>query len=188
MNVRRISSVRLSPAGRKAVSFALVGATAATVLTAMTSPASALSWKCNTSSQSIDDRSYSGPAPDNIDIKIKNCVARSGSYVYAKATMSFDFPPTYAGGDIGNTMTGATMPLYVKRSDAGADTLLGTQTYNVRDNFQRMNGSGNGTFTTSTMKKRVGSGRFYTDSAIKINWVNDGKGYFHYGFEASGTR
>ncbi|MGW0773920.1 hypothetical protein ACWD01_09785 [Streptomyces sp. NPDC002835] len=175
-----------SSASRKAVSLALVGAgvVGATVLTV--TPASALSWKCDSSSRTIDDASYSGPAGDNWDFTVKNCVARSGGYVYSKAKVTWDAPPWYAGTDLSNTFDSAYFRLYVKHADAGADTVLGKKTFYIQDNLAAMNGAGNGSWTTSTAKKYVGGKSAYADGALKLNWNNDGKGLRHYGF--SGTR
>lgn len=186
LNLRSTRRAPLSSGSKKALSVALVGASivGATVLTA--SPASALSWKCKTSSKTIDDAGYSGPWGDNWDFKVKNCVARSGGYVYAKATVSWDAPPWYSGSDLSETFDSAHFRLYITHPDAGTDTILGTKTFSIRDNLAGMNGSGNGSWSTSTAKKYVGSKRAYADGALKLNWDEDGKDVRHYDF--SGTR
>lgn len=55
-------------------------------------PAATLSYRCSTSTQTIDDAGYSGPAPDNWDIKIQVCAARSGTTVYAYTDIGWDGP------------------------------------------------------------------------------------------------
>ncbi|MGW5862608.1 hypothetical protein ACWFRJ_10610 [Streptomyces sp. NPDC055239] len=179
--------MRRSSAARKAVSVALVGATVAGVSVLATAPASALSWKCNSSSRTIDDAGYSGPWGDNWDFTVKNCVARSGGYVYSKAKVTWDAPPWYSGTDLSQTFDDAYFRLYVKHADGGADTVLGHKTFYIQDNLAGMNGSGNGSWTTSTAKKYVGGKSAYADGALKLNWDDDGKGLRHYGFKGSGS-
>ncbi|TGB16237.1 hypothetical protein [Streptomyces sp. MZ04] len=186
--MRHIPSVPRSSAARKAVAAALVGATVAGTAVLAATPASALSWKCNSSSRTIDDAGYSGPWGDNWDFTVKNCVARSGGYIYAKATVSWDAPPWYAGTDLSNTFDNAHFRLYVKHADGGADTVLGKKTFYIQDNLATMNGSGNGSWTTSTAKKYVGGKSAYTDGALLLDWNNDGDDARHYGFEGSGSK
>ncbi|GAA2086311.1 hypothetical protein GCM10009801_48670 [Streptomyces albiaxialis] len=184
LNKLRISSA----AAKRALSVALVGAAVAGVSAVTTSPASALSWKCNSSTRTIDDAGYSGPWGDNWDFTVKNCVARSGGYVYAKAKVSWDAPPWYSGTDLSETFDSAYFRLYLKHADGGADTVLGKKTFSIRDNLAKMNGSGNGSWTTSTAKKYVGNKSAYADGALKLNWDEDGKGLRHYSFQGSGSR
>lgn len=120
LNLRRIPSARRSSAGRKAMSVALVGVTVAGVSVLAVSPASALSWTCKSSSKTIDDAGYSGPWGDNWDFTVTNCVARSGSYVYAKATVKWDAPPWYSGStdNLAEVFDSAGFRLYLKHADS----------------------------------------------------------------------
>ncbi|MGH4030760.1 hypothetical protein ACQB60_17685 [Actinomycetota bacterium Odt1-20B] len=188
LNLRRISPLSRSSAGKKAVSVALVGAAVAGASVLTAAPASALSWKCNSSSRTIDDAGYSGPWGDNWDFTVKNCVARSGGYIYSKATVSWDAPPWYSGTDLSNTFDAAYFRLYVKHADGGADSVLAHKTFYIQDNLAAMNGSGNGSWSTGTAKKYVGSKSAYADGALKLNWNNDGRDLVHYGFKGSGSR
>lgn len=169
------------------MSVAVVGATLAGASLLAASPASALSWKCKSSSRVIDDAGYTGPASDNWHFTVRNCAARSGGYVYSKAKVTWDAPPWYAGSDLVETFDSAYFRLYVKRADAGADTVLGKKTFYIRDNLAKMSLNGNGSWTTSTAKKRVGSRGAYADGALKLNWDEDGKGLRHYSFKGSGS-
>ncbi|WP_037675488.1 hypothetical protein [Streptomyces griseus] len=170
------------------MSVALVGATVVGASVLAVSPASALSWKCKSSSKTIDDAGYSGPWGDNWDFTVKNCVARSGSYVYAKATVSWDAPPWYSGTDhLYETFDSAGFRLYLKHADAGADTVLVKKDFDIQDKLAAMNGSGNGSWTSSTIKKKVGSKSAYVDGALRLNWDEDGKGVRNYGFSATSS-
>ncbi|WP_345669528.1 hypothetical protein [Streptomyces phyllanthi] len=186
LNLRRISPAQRSSASRKVMSVALVGATVVGASLLTVSPASALSWKCKDSSRTIDDAGYSGPWADNWDFTVKNCVARSGDYVYAKATVSWDAPPWYSGSDLSETFDSAHFRLYLKRADANADTVLKKKDFDIKSKLAAMDGNGNGSWTSSTIKKKVGSKSAYADGALRLNWDEDGRDVRHYGFK--GTR
>ncbi|WP_405931670.1 hypothetical protein [Streptomyces sp. NBC_00827] len=190
LNLRRIPSARRSSAGRKAMSVALVGVTVAGVSVLAVSPASALSWTCKSSSKTIDDAGYSGPWGDNWDFTVKNCVARSGSYVYAKATVTWDAPPWYAGttDNLAETFDSAGFRLYLKHADAGADTVLVKKDFDIQGKLAAMNSAGNGSWTSSTIKKKVGSKTAYADGALRLNWDEDGKDVRTYDFTATSSK
>ncbi|ORT57920.1 hypothetical protein BKD26_22440 [Streptomyces sp. CB03238] len=168
------------------MSAALVGAAVVGASVLSLSPASALNWKCTSSSSTIDDAGYSGPFADNWDFTVKNCVARSGGYVYAKATVSWDAPPSYAGTDLTETFDSAHFRLYLKHSDAGADTVLLKKDFNIQPALAAMSSAGNGSWSSSTIKKSVGSKSAYAAGALRLNWDEDGKGVRQYDFK--GTR
>ncbi|MCX5559251.1 hypothetical protein [Streptomyces sp. NBC_00038] len=190
LNLRRIPSARRSSAGRKAMSVALVGVTVAGVSVLAVSPASALSWTCKSSSKTIDDAGYSGPWGDNWDFTVKNCVARSGSYVYAKATVTWDAPPWYSGStdNLAEVFDSAGFRLYLKHADAGADTVLVKKDFDIQGKLAAMNGAGNGSWTSSTIKKKVGSKTAYADGALRLNWDEDGTGVRTYDFTATSSK
>ncbi|MEU5102096.1 MULTISPECIES: hypothetical protein [unclassified Streptomyces] len=169
------------------MSAALVGATVVGASMLAASPASALSWKCKSSSRTIDDAGYSGPWADNWDFTVKNCVARSNSYVYAKAKVTWDAPPWYSGSDLKETFDSAHFRLYLKRADAGPDTVLARKDFDIRAKLAAMDGSGNGSWTSSTTKKYVGSKSGYADGALRLNWDEDGKDVRHYGFKGTSS-
>ncbi|MFG2130804.1 hypothetical protein ACGFNV_23720 [Streptomyces sp. NPDC048751] len=158
-----------------AVAVSVLGATVA-----LATPASALSWSCKTSSKSIDDAGYSGPWPDNWDFKIKVCAARSGGYGYGKATISWDAPPSYSG--VTTTFDAAQLRLVLVRPDSGAT--VKTAAYDIEYKLEHSNSSGNGSWTTPTIKFKT-SKRVYADTTLRLNWDNDGKDYRNYGFTGS---
>ncbi|WP_328373201.1 hypothetical protein OG800_49865 (plasmid) [Streptomyces sp. NBC_00445] len=159
-----------------AVTASLLGATVA-----LATPASALSWKCSTSSKSIDDAGYWGPVADNWSFKVTNCAARSGSYAYAKSTIRWDAPWYYSGAT--ETFDGAKFRVYIKRASTGS--VLRYATYDIQHRLEHSDASGNGSWTTPTISKRVGSSRAYGDGTLKLDWNNDGAGYRNYGFTGS---
>ncbi|MEU9167718.1 hypothetical protein AB0D34_07975 [Streptomyces sp. NPDC048420] len=164
-----------TPLAAASVAVAVLGATAA-----MTTPASALSWSCKTSSKTIDDAGYSGPWADNWDVKIKVCAARSGGYGYGRATISWDAPPYYQGAT--GTFDGAQLRLFLVRPDSAATVT--NATYNIEYKLEHSNSSGNGSWTTPTIKAKT-SKRIYADTTLRLDWNNDGRGYRNY--EYTGT-
>jgi hypothetical protein len=174
----------LSTHHRKTLRTTLVASTVAIsalgATVAMTTPASALSWSCKTSSKTIDDAGYSGPWPDNWDFKIKACAARSGGYAYGKATLSWDAPPSYSGNT--STFDAAQLRLFLVRPDSGAT--VKTATYDIEYKLEHSNSAGNGSWTTPTIKFKT-SKRVYADTTLRLDWNNDGKSYRNYQFTGS---
>ncbi|MER7170113.1 hypothetical protein [Streptomyces mesophilus] len=171
---------------KKALSLAVVGASVIGVSAMTTGSASAATYTCKTSDKSIDDWSYGGPLPDNFDVKIKNCIRRSGSYVYGYSTMNFDFAPEYAGTDFRDKLDGAEFRFNINHVDGGPDTVFLKKDYDLMDDFARLNGSGNVGAKTRVWKKKVGSKSAYVDGTVRLNWNRDGKGFINHGF--AGTR
>ncbi|NGO81801.1 hypothetical protein G6045_40080 [Streptomyces sp. YC504] len=171
---------------KRALSLAVVGASVLGVCAIGTGSASAASWKCKPYTDNMDDEAYDGPAPDNFNITVTNCIKEAGSYVYAKATVSFDFLPNY-GPPMSNTFDSAHFRLNVNRPRSGTDSVYLKKDYNLLDDFDRMNSSGNGSTSTRTFKVYVGSKKAYTDGTLRFNWQNDGKGVKSYGFPKSPT-
>jgi hypothetical protein len=165
---------------RKAVASSAVAVSLLGATIAMATPASALSWSCKTSSKTIDDAGYSGPWPDNWDIKIRVCAARSGGYGYAKATISWDAPPSYSGNT--STFDAAQLRLFAVRPDSGARPK--TATYGIEYKLEHGNSSGNGSWTTPTIKFAT-SKRIYADTTLRLDWNNDGRGYRNYEYTGS---
>ncbi|WP_329020816.1 hypothetical protein [Streptomyces sp. NBC_01601] len=163
-----------------AAALTIAAAVGATVAIAPTADA-AVSWKCSTSSRSIDDLGYDGPWPDNWDVTVRNCAARSGGYVYSYSKVSWDAPANYAGATY--TFNSAYFRQYVKKSNG---SVAGYATRDVE--YRLEHGSvytGNGSFTTPTIKRYVGSGRAYGDGTLKLDWYNDGRGSVNYEFAGS---
>jgi hypothetical protein len=165
-----------------------VTAVAGTVL-ATAGPASALSYKCNTSSKSIDDPAYDGPWADNWDFKVTVCAARSGSTVYSYSKVSWD-GPLYGRVDDTSIFNAAYLRQQVKKSVSGTDPVLKkTDFYGIESKLENSDGNANynGSYTTGTISYRVGSARGLGDAELKLEWANDGAGYKTYLFTASPT-
>lgn len=95
------------------------------------------------SSKTTDDAGYSGPWGDNWDFTVTNCVARSGSYVYAKTTVKWDAPPWYSGStdNLAEVFDSAGFQLCLKHADAGADTVLLKKDFDIQGKLAAMNGA-----------------------------------------------
>lgn len=166
-------------------------ATAALVGTSVVaaSPASALTYKCKTSTKSIDDPSYSGPWADNWDITVKLCAARSGSTAYAYASVSWD-GPVYGQADNTGIFNDAYFKLQIKKSVTGTDPVVKTTNFGgIEANLENSsaNANYNGSYTTSTISYPVGGTRALADGELRLDWANDGKGYQTHGYSASPT-
>lgn len=173
-------SMRIAAAG-------LLTATAVAGATLMTAPtASAASYHCKTSHASVDDSSYDGPWPDNWDFTVKNCAKRSGSYVYSYAKISWDGPNWYATMDDPWIFDGAYYKLMTKRSKSGTDPVVKSRNLTgIEDRLENSTSAGNydGTYTTPTLKTKVG--KAVTDGTLYLDWRSDGRGYHASGFSAS---
>ncbi|WP_405824523.1 hypothetical protein OG705_29955 [Streptomyces sp. NBC_00838] len=173
-----------------AVPRAVIAASLATAALAGTSvltaaPASALSYKCATSTKSLDTPEMNGPWADNWDIKIKMCSARSGSTVYSKAIATWDGPVTERGWPFFNK---AALTIWIAKSVSGTDPKVRTGTYTgIEAQLEKSDswGNYNGSYTTPTISYRVGSTKAYADSQLKLDWRNDGRDYLKYGYTAS---
>ncbi|WP_326779191.1 hypothetical protein [Streptomyces sp. NBC_01445] len=147
------------------------------------SPASALSYHCTKQTRTFDTPQYSGPWADNWDFTVTNCAARSGSYVYARSTVSWDGPVGGGGSDFFDS---ASLRVYVKKSVSGSDPVKTYKTYGFtsKANYSS-SGNYNGSFTTGTIRYKIGSAKGLGDGALRLNWNNDGKGVYSYGYKAS---
>lgn len=166
---------------------AIVTATAVTGTTLVTATtASAASYHCKTSSASVDNPAYSGPASDNYNFDVKLCAKRSGGYIYAYAKISFEGPVWYVNQT--DTLDAARFHLQIKKSVSGTDPVKKWANYTgVEYKLEHGNTWGNGSYTTGTMKYKAGSGRYLSDGFIQLNWNKDGKGYRNTYFSASPT-
>lgn len=150
---------------------------------ASATPASALSYKCTTSTKSIDDAGFHGAMPDNWDFRITICAARSGSYVSTYAKVTWD-GPVYADGRIFDS---AAFRLSVKKSVTGTDPVKAYKTFTLTSRLEADDavGNHNGTYTTPTLRYKIGSSKVLGDGALRLNWNNDGAGIRTYDFSAS---
>jgi len=163
---------------RSATATLIAAAAVATTGLVTASPASAASYHCTSSSKSIDMPQYSGPWPDNFDFTVKNCAKRSGSYVSAYSKISWDAPTT--AGQV-NTFDAAYFRLYLKKSVSGSDPVLRHKDSGLRSKLE----AGDGSYTTSTVKYKVGRSKGVGDGTLRLNWNNDGADYKTYKFKVS---
>jgi hypothetical protein len=176
----------VSPRTRRATAAALVTTALAgtTLLTA--TPASALTYKCSTSSKSIDNPAYSGPWADNWDIKISLCSARSGSTVYAYAKASWDGPVMEV--DDTTIFNDAYLRIWIARSVSGTDPVVRSANYHgIEAKLENSDywGNYNGSYRTGTISYKVGTARAYVDGQLKLDWRNDGRGYQTHNYAGS---
>ncbi|WP_433544510.1 hypothetical protein ACQPZG_04900 (plasmid) [Streptomyces sp. CA-294286] len=156
--------------------------TGATVLGAST--ASAASYRCTTSTKSIDHPGYT--INDNFNFSVKTCAKREGGYIYAKAYVSVDGPWGFAGQ---SSVHDARALIQVKRSVSGPDPVsksaYGT---GLGSKLNNLDAYGNTSYTSPTVKHKAAAGsRYLGDSVVQIDWKNDGKGRISYSFSASPT-
>ncbi|MCZ1012074.1 hypothetical protein [Streptomyces lydicus] len=174
----------MSKIKRSAATGLILAAMAGGTLATTVSPASAatLHYHCKSSYKSIDNPGDWGPAPDNWDFTVKNCVARSGSYVYAKAKISWDGPIGGAKFD-----SDPYFRLYAQKSVRGNDHTQAYWDFNMADALARHDkwSNHNGSMTTGTIRAKVSKGKGYADGALKINWSDDDHRTRHYGFSGS---
>ncbi|MFF8847632.1 hypothetical protein ACF08N_33820 [Streptomyces sp. NPDC015127] len=171
-------------AGRRlgAAALATVALAGTTLLTA--TPASALTYKCSTSTKTVDHAGYSGPWADNYTFKVSLCSARSGSTVYAYAKVSWD-GPVMAIGDTG-TFNDAYLRVFIAKSVYGTDPVVKNGYYHgIEYKLEHSNSYGNGSYTSGTISYPVGSAKAYADGQLRLDWRNDGAGYQTHNFTAS---
>lgn len=171
---------------RRAAAGALIatGALLATSVVAA-SPAAALTWHCKKSTKSIDTANYSGPFKDQWDMTVRNCVARSGSYVYAKAKISWD-GPVFSDTGNSNEFSAAYYKVAIKRKTSGA-TVKYKKYYGIESKMEHSDNYGNGSYNTGTIKYQVGSGKASAAGTLALDWANCCGGYKTFGFTGSSS-
>lgn len=193
--VLRASAVRhavaaTSPAGKHArrlatvaLSLSLLAGTAAV----LAPTASAASYRCKTSTASVDNPAYSGPWADNINFTVKLCAKKSGGYVYTYAKVDFEGPVMNV--NMTDIFDGARFYLVTKKSVSGTDPTVKSGYFTgLEYKLEHGNTAGNGSYTTGTLKyKAASSGRYYADGSAQLDWNNDGKSWRATGFSASPT-
>ena len=188
--LKRIASPHSRRAPRRGSALTALALTTALTGAAVTAApaASALSWKCKTSTKSIDQANYDGPWADQWDVKVKTCAARSGSTVYAKASVSWDGP---SGGVDANIFDGAYLRLMIKKQQSGSDPVKKAKNgHGIEAKLEDSdsNGNYNNSYGTGTISYRMGSAKGYADSTLYLDWNDDGDGYHRHNFAASPAR
>ncbi|MEU5137708.1 hypothetical protein [Streptomyces californicus] len=169
---------------RKLTAAAAAAAMVAGVSVLGAGTASAASYRCTTSTKSIDHPGST--INDNFNFKVKMCAKREGGYIYAKAYVSVDGPWNFAGQSPVNE---ARALIQVKRSISGPDP-VSKYTYGtgLGGKLNNLDAYGNTSYTSPTVKHKAGSGsRYLGDSVLQIDWSNDGKGRKSYSFSGSPT-
>ncbi|MFJ8856236.1 hypothetical protein [Streptomyces sp. NPDC102437] len=151
-----------------------------------TGAASAASYRCTTSSKTIDHPG-STATWDDFDFKVTTCAKREGGYIYTKFTVNVDGPPGFSGYNVVNSDTRGL--IQTKKSVSGTDPVVrysyGTGLYSKMNN---LDGWGNTSYTSPTVKHKPASGyRYLGDSVLQIDWKDDGAGLKSYSFSASPT-
>lgn len=179
--------MRKSLFGRRIAAATLVTAALAGTAVLTATPASALSYKCTTSTKSIDNPAYDGPWADNWDIKISLCSARSGSTVYSYAKASWD-GPVMAYIDDSSIFDDAYLRIWIAKSVSGTDPVVRRASFTgIESRLENSDdwGNYNGSYQTSVISYPVGSTRAYVDGQLKLDWNNDGRSYQTHGYSAS---
>ncbi|MEW1548342.1 hypothetical protein [Streptomyces tsukubensis] len=152
------------------------------------SPASAASYKCKTSTKSIDTANYNGPWADQWDVKTTLCAKRSGSYVHAYAKVSWD-GPLFGEPDNSAIFDAARFRLQIKKSQSGTDPVkLSKDFYGIEARLENSDvwGNYNGSYTTGTTKWKASSAnKGYADGVLQLDWRKCCGGYHSHNFKAS---
>ncbi|MFG2703191.1 hypothetical protein [Streptomyces sp. NPDC048386] len=162
---------------KRSTSTAVIIAALAGTTALATTPASAASYHCTTSSHSVDDPTYNGPDSDNWDFDVTLCAMRSGGYIYTTATVYWDGPYTAKNRNT-YTFNKAKFQLQTKRSVSGTDPVVKSSAFTGLEHaLEHSSSNGNGSYSTGTLKYRAGSGRYLADGYIQLDWSGDGKSY-----------
>lgn len=156
---------------------------------ASASPAAAggLHFKCSSSTKSIDDAAYSGPWPDNWEVTVQVCAARSGAMVSAYATVRWDGPGFYSTTDA-TIFDGAKVRVQIKQARQGTDPVVVEKDFTLKTRMEAATSGGdrNGSFRTGTVSHRAGPGAL-GDAVLFVDWHKDGHGYRGYDYTGSPT-
>ncbi|MCY0955245.1 hypothetical protein [Streptomyces sp. H27-S2] len=132
LDVRPFNRVRPAFGGAVLLALAVVAGTAAP---APAAPA----YRCSSSVQTIDDAGYSGPWPDNWEMTVRVCAARSGPTVHTYAEAWWD-GPAYQALDDPTILDGAKLRVQIRRQDGA---LVATQDYpGIESRMEDSNGQG----------------------------------------------
>lgn len=166
-------------------------AVAALVAVAVAAPAmptatAAPAYMCASSTRDIDDTSYHGPWPDNWQVTVKTCAARSGSTVYAYAEARWE-GATFNPVDDPTIFDGAKLRVQIKQSRRGTDPVVLERDFpGLEHRLEDSTSSGerSGTYRSATISYRAGP-RALADSVLFLDWRGDGRGYQRHDYTAS---
>ncbi|MEW2416914.1 hypothetical protein AB0953_24735 [Streptomyces sp. NPDC046866] len=175
----------MNPINRAAAAaLAALAVAAPTAPTATAAPA----YKCASSTRDIDDTSYDGPWPDNWQITVKTCAARSGGTVYAYAEVKWD-GATFHPVDDPTIFDGAKLRLQIKESREGTDPVAFERDFpelEARLEDSTSSRQRTGTYRTPTISHSAGPAAL-GDSVLFLDWQGDGRGYQRHDYTASPT-
>ncbi|MFD3720140.1 hypothetical protein [Streptomyces sp. NPDC058674] len=171
--------------------YPVLAAAAALVCVAATTPATTatqaqLRYQCSGSTRSIDDTAYSGPWPDNWDVTISVCAARSGATAYAYAEARWDGPTFYSVDDP-TIFDAAKIRLQIKQSRDGTDPVVAEKDFagleaRLEDSTSKANYDGR--YRTDTISHRIGN-RALADVVLFLDWHGDGRGFQRHEYTGS---
>ncbi|MEU9033321.1 hypothetical protein AB0D45_00115 [Streptomyces sp. NPDC048352] len=158
---------------------------AATTMATAATAAPSLHYKCSSSTKSIDDAAYSGPWPDNWDMTLQVCAARSGATVYTYADVRWDGPAFYATSDA-TIFDGAKIRVQIMQSRQGTDPVVAEQDFPLKARLEKATprGDRDGSHRTPVISHRAGGGA-YGNAVVFLDWHKDGHGYQAHDFKAS---
>ncbi|MFF4498627.1 hypothetical protein [Streptomyces sp. NPDC001546] len=164
----------------------LVTAFAGAATTTATATAASLGYVCSSSTKTIDDASYSGPWPDNWDVTVETCAARSGATVYAYSDIRWDGP--HYGSTDAVIFDGAKVRVQISQSREGTDPVVAEQDFSLKSRLEKStsNGDHDGHWRTPVISHRAGRGA-YGNSVIFLDWHKDGHGYQAHDYKGSPT-
>lgn len=166
---------------------AALAAVTITATTATASPAApSLRYQCTSATKTIDDAAYSGPWPDNWEVTVSVCAARSGSTVHAYAEARWDGPAFYAVDDP-TVFDGAKLRLQIKQSREGTDPVVSERDFTaIEDRLEDSTSTGNhdGRYRTPAISHRAAPGAL-GDAVLFLDWHGDGRGYQRYEYTGS---
>ncbi|MFD7233575.1 hypothetical protein [Streptomyces sp. NPDC059881] len=165
-----------------------VAAIAGSALATSASQATAASYRCKTSSASIDTANYSGPTNDQWNVTTTLCAKRTGSSVYAYAKISWD-GPVFMDVDNAAIFDSARFRLQVKRSQSGTDPVVVQRDYYaIESRLENSNSVGNynGSYQTPTVRwSAAGRSKAVVDGVLQLDWHRCCGGYKSHSFSAS---
>ncbi|GAA3244890.1 hypothetical protein [Streptomyces lavendulae] len=172
---------------RSLAAAAVLAVLAGTATSTTATAASALRYSCSTSTKSIDDAGYSGPWPDNWDVTVQVCAARSGGTVYAYADVRWDGPSFY-GTTNAKIFDGAKVRVQIMQSREGTDPVVMERDFSLRERMERATPGGDrdGSFRTPVISHQA-SGNAYGNAVLFLDWHKDGHGYQAHDFKGSPT-
>lgn len=179
LTAKAFNRVRPAFGGAVLLALAVVAGTAAP---APAAPA----YRCSSSVQTIDDAGYSGPWPDNWEVTVRVCAARSGSTVHTYAEARWD-GPAYQSLDDPTILDGAKLRVQIRQSRSGA-VVASREHSGIESRMEDSNGQGdhNGAYRTPVVSHRAAPGA-HADAVLFLDWHRDGHGYRPYHYRSSPT-